>query len=155
MNLKALSIVIAFICAPVLLVAQSAKKLPSGFYNLVDEDTGIKLKLQAVDKFFNVEQTPITTIKHIIATEAKMDKGNGRLIPVVIITMDKAGIDALNESLEHGTGVVPHHIGLVVNNKLLSSARFAVAISGLKLNLSGSKTIEEAQALKAEIDKER
>jgi hypothetical protein len=154
MNLKTTSILIAFLCAPLILIAQqSTKRLASGFYNLTN-DPGIKLKLEGTNEFYNVDQTIIVSAQHITSTIAKTIPGNGKTISVLQIMLDAKGMKALNESLDKGV-VGKHNIGLIINNKLRTAGWFFGPIQGLSMNISfGDKyTLEQLQALKVEVDR--
>jgi hypothetical protein len=156
MNPKTLSIVLMFLCAPLLLMAQQFfKKLPSGFYNLTN-DPGIKLKLDGSTEYYTVDEEMIVSAKHVTSTKTKTVWVNGKSIPALQMTFDAGGMKALNESLNKGA-FGKHNIGLVINNKLKTAGWFIGPIRGLNIDLSfGNKyTLEQIQALKVDIDKER
>ena len=102
----------------------SSRYLETGFYDVRDQRTGVRIHKEHSNEIYYLNSTPFASVNNVVKARLLRHRLNGSVIPILDLTFDERGTKALKGI---GTPVHPS-IAVVVANKLLYVITYAEAI---------------------------
>jgi hypothetical protein len=101
--------------AALLLSDTSLRYMETGFYDVVDRHSGVRMHKEHSDDLYYLKSAPFASVNHVVKARELRHRLNGTIVPELDLSFDEAGTKALR-----GIGTSSHStIAIVIANKLL------------------------------------
>ena len=131
-------------------LARQDSILITGWYYIVDSDSGYRRQLEMDTLFYFIDPTPIVSVKHFTTLEVTENKWHDAML---VIRFDKKGTKAWSEATKKYIG---KQLALIIDNKLIVTPEVNSQITGGVSALGTAwYTKQDLEKFKAIIEKEK